>query len=177
MGGHCIGVDPYYLTYKAQMLDCQPDIILAGRKTNDGMSRFIAEQIILEMIRLDMPIRQAKIAVLGLTFKENCNDVRNTKVADLIHNLSSYGANIVVHDPIADAEEVKKHYDIALSPWSEINALDVVIFAVKHDSYLQLDYAEMAKLLKPKALLADIKNTIDIEKLKQHHNDITLWRL
>lgn len=177
VGGHCIGVDPYYLTYKAQSLDCQPEIILAGRKTNDGMSRYIAEQVILEMIRSEIPIKGARIGVLGVTFKENCNDVRNTKVADLITSLSDYGTNVLVHDPIASKAEVLAHYGVTLQDWEAMHDLDVVVFAVKHDEYLAMDYADLARRLKPRALMADIKHTIDAEALRKHHDNFALWRL
>jgi UDP-N-acetyl-D-glucosamine/UDP-N-acetyl-D-galactosamine dehydrogenase len=177
VGGHCIGVDPYYLTYKAQQLNCQPDIILAGRKTNDNMGQYIAEQIILEMIRLDIPIKRAKIGIMGITFKENCNDVRNTKVADLVISLKNYGTNVLVHDPIASAKEVSQHYSIDLCDLNDMQHIDVLIFAVKHDDYLQMEDSAIAKRLNTKALLVDIKNTINIDALKKHHSNLSVWRL
>jgi UDP-N-acetyl-D-glucosamine/UDP-N-acetyl-D-galactosamine dehydrogenase len=177
VGGHCIGVDPYYLTYKAQMLDCQPDIILAGRKTNDNMSRYIAEQVILEMIRLEIPIKQANIGVLGFTFKEDCNDVRNTKVADLVNNLKQYGTQVCVHDPIACANEVQQHYQTALSSWEQLPTLDVMVMAVKHQYYRDLDYAQIAEKLSPDALIVDIKNSLDMQKLRTFHPNLQCWRL
>ena len=166
VGGHCIGVDPYYLTYKAQMLNCQPDVILAGRKTNDNMGQYIAEQLILEMIRLGLPIKNANIGILGFTFKEDCNDVRNTKVADLVDSLKQYGAQVHVHDPIACPKEVKKHYGIALTEWDRLPTLDVMVLAVKHQYYQTMDYSLIAEKAHTNALIADIKNTLDLQKLK-----------
>ncbi len=177
VGGHCIGVDPYYLTYKAQMLGCQPDVILAGRKTNDQMGRFIAEQIIITMIQHDIPIRDAKVGIFGFTFKENCNDVRNTKVADLVESLSRYGTQLMVFDPIADAKEVQQHYGITLCTEDEMHDLNVAIFAVKHQTFVEWSAAKIADRLAPKALIADLKNTIDTTAITEYKPQAITWRL
>lgn len=177
VGGHCIGVDPYYLTYKAQMLGCQPDVILAGRKTNDQMGRFIAEQIIITMIQHDIPIRQAKVGIFGFTFKENCNDVRNTKVADLVESLSRYGTEVLVFDPIADSNEVQQHYGIQLCSDEAMQDLNVAIFAVKHQQFLAWSPQSIGQRLADKALLADLKNTVDAKAIKMHQPETITWRL
>ena len=158
VGGHCIGVDPYYLTYKAEKLGYHPEVLLAGRRINDGMAKYVAEKTIKAMIKdqsRTKPVKDSIIAVLGITFKEDCPDTRNSKVFDLIQELSSYGVQVVVHDPMADTLEVKKHYGITLQTWDELCALDIdtCIIAVGHDFYRQGHLPKSKSLIDIKAIL------------------------
>ncbi len=136
VGGHCIGVDPYYLTYKAEQLGYHPDVILSGRRINDGMGQYIAQEFIKKLIDANISIKNAKIGLFGLTFKENVADIRNTKVIDIITELNSYGVTISVHDPHANPIETEEEYGITLTPIDQINALDSVIITVPHNAYL-----------------------------------------
>ncbi len=159
VGGHCIGVDPYYFTYKAEQLGYHSQIILAGRKINDNMGKHVASNVIKELIRSNTNIKYAKIAILGLTFKENVPDVRNTKVIDIIKELEEYGVEVLVHDPVADSEEVKKEFNLTLAQEDELSDLDCIVLAVPHDYYI--DNYGLDKLVslfkKNEGLLADIK--------------------
>jgi len=135
VGGHCIGVDPYYFTYKAEQLGYHSQIILAGRKINDDMGRYVAENIIKKMIKSGNVVKGSKVGILGITFKENCGDVRNTKVIDIIDELKDYGVEVVVHDPVADPEEVMREYGIEIVSKEEMAGLSAVVFAVAHDAF------------------------------------------
>jgi UDP-N-acetyl-D-glucosamine/UDP-N-acetyl-D-galactosamine dehydrogenase len=176
VGGHCIGVDPYYLTYKAESLGYHPEMILAGRRINDGMGKYIAERTVKMLIAADKPVRRARIAVLGLTFKENIPDIRNTRVVDIITELVGYGIEVLVHDPLAIPKEVHDHYRLSLTPLKNITDLDAVIVAVAHDVYLKLGIekiAELCKTLPP--VVIDIKGIFkgrDMEK-----RNIQYWSL
>jgi len=132
VGGHCIGVDPYYLTHKAEMIGYIPQVILAGRRINDGMAKFVAEQTVKQMIKAGSQVRGAKVNVLGLTFKENCPDLRNSKVADLIHELQTYGIEVHVHDPVADPAEARHEYGLELEGWESLPRADALVAAVSH---------------------------------------------
>jgi len=147
VGGHCIGVDPYYLTYKAETMGYQPDVILSGREINDGMGRFIAGKTIKQMIASDRKIKGSCVLLLGLTFKENCEDLRNSRVIDVIRELESYGVNVLVHDPIASAVRAKEVYDIELSSLKGVLNVDAVIAAVAHDAFLECSPSAWASLL------------------------------
>ena len=145
VGGHCIGVDPYYLTYKAQELGYNPEIILAGRRLNDNMSVYIAAQIIKLMIKKEQKIDGARVLILGITFKENCPDIRNTKVVDIINELKGFGAEVDIYDPWANAEEVKNEYNISLLPnlkFIDFNDYSAIVLAVAHDQFLEIDFFE-----------------------------------
>lgn len=157
VGGHCIGVDPYYLTHKADMLGYHPQVILAGRRINDGMGKFIAEKTVKLMIQAGINIKGAKVIVLGLTFKENCPDLRNSKVPDIIRELESYGVEVAVHDPIADAAEARHEYDLVLTPWESLAAADAIVLAVAHDDYRAKGAAGIASALRPGGVIADVK--------------------
>jgi len=157
VGGHCIGVDPYYLTYKAQQLGYHPQMILAGRRINDNMSLYIASQIVKLMLTKGIQPSSAKILMLGLAFKENCPDVRNTKVVDIVNELSSYGASVDVHDPWCDVEEAKHEYDLDLVADPENGAYDVVIIAVAHDEFRALGAEGIRAFGKDTSILYDIK--------------------
>ena len=161
VGGHCIGVDPYYLTYKAQEIGYHPEIILAGRRINDNMGLFISESTIKEMVGQKINPSNSKVAVLGITFKENCPDIRNTKVPDIINNLKEFGCNILISDPIADPNDAKKHYDIELCDFNEIRNCDVVLLAVAHEGYKNISSAKWKKILAKKAIVMDVKSIYD----------------
>ena len=157
VGGHCIGVDPYYLTYKAQQLGYHPQIILAGRRINDNMSLYIASQVVKRMLTKSIQPSNAKVLVLGLAFKENCPDVRNTKVVDVVSELTSYGASVDVHDPWCDPEEAKQEYDLDLVTEPEKGAYDVVIIAVAHNEFQALGAEGIRAFGKETSILYDIK--------------------
>jgi UDP-N-acetyl-D-galactosamine dehydrogenase len=146
VGGHCIGVDPYYLTYKAEQTGYHSQIILAGRKINDSMGKYVAENVVKNMIKADKPVKGSTVAVFGITFKENCPDVRNTKVVDVIQELEEYGVNVKVVDPVADAEDLLRTYGITLCKQEDIKDVDAVVFAVAHDAFKEINLAEVKKL-------------------------------
>jgi UDP-N-acetyl-D-galactosamine dehydrogenase len=159
VGGHCIGVDPYYLTHKAEMLGYQPQVILAGRRINDGMAAYVAQQTVKNMIRNGSCVKGAKVIVLGLTFKENCPDLRNSKVADLVHELQEYGCEVSVHDPIAEPAEAIHEYGITLTPWEQLpRGADAIVAAVSHSSYLQQPMSNLTTNLRPGAVFIDVKS-------------------
>lgn len=137
VGGHCIGVDPYYFIYQAEKLGYHSTVIASGRKINDGMGSFVADAAIRQMVLADKQVRQARVGILGLTFKENCPDIRNTKVVDIVYRLREYGIEPLLHDPYADAEEAERLYHVRLSAWEEMVDLDCLILAVAHDQYLE----------------------------------------
>jgi UDP-N-acetyl-D-galactosamine dehydrogenase len=161
VGGHCIGVDPYYLTHKAEMLGYHPQVILAGRRINDGMAAFVAQQTVKQMINAGSCVKGAKVVVLGLTFKENCPDIRNSKVADLVQELKDYGCEVFVHDPIADPVEAKHEYGIALTPWESLPRAEGLIAAVSHAEYLSMPLANILALLKAGGVFVDVKSAYD----------------
>jgi len=175
VGGHCIGVDPYYLTYKAQLLGYQPEIILAGRRINDGMGKFIAEQTVKQMIAADRSIKGAKVLLLGLTFKENCEDLRNSKVIDVIQELEAYGIEVLVHDPIAKKEEAKSEYGVDLVRLNELDKVEAIVAAVSHDSLLKTSEAQWAKYVNEGAPFMDVKSVFDSVKLTDA--GFKVWRL
>ncbi len=176
VGGHCIGVDPYYLTYKAGMLGYHPEITLAGRRINDGMATYIAQQTIKQMIENDTNIKDAKIIVLGITFKENCADLRNSKVADMISELQDYGCKVYVHDPIAKSEDAKREYGITLNKWEELpRNVDAIVAAVPHAEYLAYNEVILLDRLKSGGVFVDIKSGYSPEAIKS--TGASLWRL
>jgi len=148
VGGHCIGVDPYYLTYKAEQIGYHSQIILAGRKINDDMGKYVAENTVKKMIQANKQIKGAKVAILGITFKENCPDSRNTKVVDIIHELKEYGVQVQVVDPVADSKEVKEEYGIDLCSIEDIKDVDAIIVAVAHDEFRNINLEDLKKLYK-----------------------------
>jgi UDP-N-acetyl-D-glucosamine/UDP-N-acetyl-D-galactosamine dehydrogenase len=175
VGGHCIGVDPYYLTYKADMLGYHPQVILAGRRINDGMGKFIAEQTIKNMIAAGSSIRGAKVNVLGLTFKENCGDLRNSKVIDIIRELQSYGVEVFVTDPQADAAEAMHEYGVALTAFDALPRADAVVAAVAHREYAGLPVARLADTVVAGGTFVDVKAAFDATALRAA--GLTVWRL
>jgi UDP-N-acetyl-D-galactosamine dehydrogenase len=177
VGGHCIGVDPYYLTFKAEALGHHPQVILAGRRINDGMGKYLAETTVKQLIRMDVRVGTAKVGILGFTFKEDVPDLRNTRVIDVVRELEEYGVNIVVHDPEAAPEEALREYGQKLSPLEELNNLDALILAVAHTAYRSLSPADLrARFAKPdRALLMDVKGFFKREALADA--GISLWRM
>ena len=144
VGGHCIGVDPYYLTYKAEELGYHSQIILSGRRINDDMGKYVAENLVKSLIRADKRVRDARVALLGFTFKENCPDTRNTRVIDIVNELKEYGIHPVIADPVADAEEAKREYDIAFTDFGSIHDMDAVIISVAHDEFLGMSKTKLS---------------------------------
>ncbi len=175
VGGHCIGVDPYYLTYKAEAVGHHPQVILAGRKTNDTMGKFVAEQTVKRLVQHGHPVSGAKVAILGLTFKENCPDLRNSKVVDIIDELREYCCNVLVHDPLANPAEAQAEYGIELCALQDLRNCHAVILAVPHAQYLQLSVADYGAMMDEGATLIDIKSVLDRAELKKAK--LNVWRL
>jgi len=175
VGGHCIGVDPYYLTYRAEMSGYHPDVILAGRQINDGMGRFIAEQTVKQMIAAGFQVKDSRVAVLGLTFKENCEDLRNSRVVDVITELQDYGVDVLVCDPVASAGDAKKEYGIHLANFADLQGLDAIIAAVAHDEFLDVSPADFASHARAGAPFMDIKSSYDRDALE--YAGLKAWRL
>lgn len=175
VGGHCIGVDPYYLTHKAQKLGYHPEVILAGRRINDGMGKFVAEQTIKMLVRAGHPIKDCPIIVLGLTFKEDCPDLRNSRVIDVIRELESYGAKVVVHDPVADAAEARHEYGVDLVEWDKLPKAAAIVAAVNHKQYKALSSSEFAAKLEKNGVITDVKSMLDRQAFAQAGIDV--WRL
>lgn len=175
VGGHCIGVDPYYLTHKAEMLGYHPQVILAGRRINDGMAKFVAEKTVKMMIRAGSPIKGATVNVLGLTFKENCPDIRNSKVPDIVRELESYGIKVFVHDPQADPREAEREYQLQLKSWDELPEADAMILAVAHTQYLDMGFERITEKLRPNGCFSDVKAVYASETVARR--GIRGWRL
>jgi UDP-N-acetyl-D-galactosamine dehydrogenase len=176
VGGHCIGVDPYYLTSKAESVGYHPQVILAGRRINNGMGKFVAEQTMKQLRELARPIKDLKVAVLGLTFKENVPDLRNSKVPDIIHELQEYGVQVLVHDPIAQSEEAVEEYGIHLSKWEDLRDIDGIIVAVAHRRYADMGLLALLKPLRSQqeGVIIDVKCLLDQAKLPK---TLKYWRL
>ena len=175
VGGHCIGVDPYYLTHKAESLGYHPQVILAGRRINDGMGKYIAEQTVKQMIQAGHAVKGADVLVLGLTFKENCPDLRNSKVIDVIRELRSYGCRVHVHDPVALPAEAQHEYGVELTPWDQLPRAAAIVAAVAHDRLVQRPVDELAAKLLPGGVFADVKCSADAPALRER--GIAVWRL
>ncbi|WP_284615907.1 nucleotide sugar dehydrogenase [Aquabacterium humicola] len=175
VGGHCIGVDPYYLTHKADMLGYHPQVILAGRRINDSMGKFIAEQTIKHMIASGSYIKGAKVNVLGLTFKENCGDLRNSKVIDIIHELKSYGVEVFVTDPQATSEEAVHEYGVPLVAWDDLPRADAIVAAVAHREFAGLGMEDFGKKLVKGGAFIDVKAAFDQDALMAA--GYRVWRL
>ena len=165
VGGHCIGVDPYYLTYKAEQLGYHSQIILSGRRINDDMGKYVVENLIKNLIRADVPVKDAKVAILGFTFKENCPDTRNTRVIDIVNELKEYGITPLIADPKADVDEAKREYGIVFDSVDNIKEMDAIIIAVGHDQFLKLTLEDFEKMFKKGSnkgkVLLDIKGILD----------------
>ncbi len=176
VGGHCIGVDPYYLTYKAEMLGYHSQVILAGRRINDDMGAYVAENCVKNLIAADKPVKNAKVAVLGFTFKENCPDTRNSKVFDIVKELREYGIEPVIADPIADAEEALKLYGVEFCDISKVKKMDAVILAVAHDEFSKFEMGQIDKMFgKGQKVLLDIKGLLNRKEYEKA--GYNYWRL
>lgn len=175
VGGHCIGVDPYYLTHAAERVGHHPDVILAGRRINDSMGKYVAEQTIKCIVASGRPVNGASIVVLGLTFKENCPDLRNSKVVDIIRELEAYGARITIHDPRADTAEATREYGIALAEWSSLPVADAIVLAVSHREYALMPVRELLGKLVPGGYVIDVKSALDRNSVR--NLGYRFWRL
>ena len=165
VGGHCIGVDPYYLTFKAEQMGYHSQIILSGRRINDGMGKYVVENLIKNLIKADVPVKDAKVAILGFTFKENCPDTRNTRVIDIVNELKEYGITPMIADPEADSEEAKHEYGIAFNSVNDIKNMDAVVVAVGHNQFMNFKQNDFNKMYKDanneNRVLLDIKGILD----------------
>ena len=176
VGGHCIGVDPYYLTAKAESVGYHPQVILAGRRINNGMGKFVAEQTMKRLSQLDRPVNDLRVAVLGLTFKENVPDLRNSRVPDIIRELQEYGVQVVVHDPLAEREEAVAEYGIHISEWDSLKNSDGIVLAVAHRAYADMGSQKLLTLLRSqeRGVVIDVKGMLDQSKLPK---SVAYWRL
>lgn len=161
VGGHCIGVDPYYLTTKAEELGYQPQVILSGRRINNGVGTHIAQRTMKMLAKTDVPLRKARVAICGLTFKENVPDLRNSRVPDIVEELSEYGIEPIVHDPMGDAEEAFEEYNIKLVPWSEVDEVDAIILAVAHSFYTDMPLSDLLGRVTDGGAVVDVKSMLD----------------
>jgi UDP-N-acetyl-D-glucosamine/UDP-N-acetyl-D-galactosamine dehydrogenase len=161
VGGHCIGVDPYYLTMKAQQLGYQPEVILAGRRINNNMGAYVAQRVVKLLIDADITVKNARVGVLGLTFKEDCNDIRNSKVPDILRELRTFGIQPMVHDPIASAQEASHEYGVKLVSLDEMLRLDALVFAVCHKWYLDLGQPRLVSLIRDGGVVVDVKSALE----------------
>ena len=178
VGGHCIGVDPYYLTYKAEQLGYHSQIILSGRRINDDMGKYVAESLVKNLIRADIPVKNARVAILGFTFKENCPDTRNSKVIDIVKELREYGIEPVITDPVAESAETQREYGISLSDISAVKNMDAVILAVAHEAYRTLTMEQIGSMYaseNPIRVFSDIKGLFDRKAYEQA--GYLYWRL
>ncbi len=175
VGGHCIGVDPYYLTHKAETLGYHPQVILAGRRINDGMGKYIAEQTVKQMIHAGLSVKGSDVVVLGLTFKENCPDLRNSKVIDVIRELQSFGATVHVHDPVAQGEEAEHEYGIRLVSWDRLPKANAIVTAVAHREFTERPLEQLLAKLSDGGVYIDVKCTADASALRAR--GVHVWRL
>lgn len=165
VGGHCIGVDPYYLTTKAEQIGYHPQVILSGRRINDGMGQFVAQKMVKLLVNLGVTIKNARVGILGLTFKENVRDIRNSRVPDIINELRQFGIQTVINDPFASKEEVHEEYGLELTDFENINCLDGVILAVSHKPYLDMPSSQLLAGLKDGGVLVDVRSALDPQEI------------
>ena len=175
VGGHCIGVDPYYLTHKAEMLGYHPEVILAGRRINDGMGKFIAQQTMKQMARAGSQLKGATVNVLGLTFKENCADLRNSRVIDVIRELQSFGIEVHVHDPEANTLEAHEVYGVELKSWDSLPKADAIVLAVAHRALAEIHFSTYLEKVMPGGCFIDVKSQLDPVMVR--NAGLSLWRL
>ncbi|WP_199248599.1 nucleotide sugar dehydrogenase [[Phormidium] sp. ETS-05] len=174
VGGHCIGVDPYYLTTKAEELGYRPEVILAGRRINDSMGSYLAQRLVKLLVQANKPIHNAKVGILGLTFKENVPDLRNSRVPDIVAELQQFGISPLIHDALANSEEAQAEYGIQLIDWHELSDLDAMILAVPHKAYLEMPSQQLLDSLRPDGVLMDVKSVLDSATLPK---TIHYWSL
>jgi UDP-N-acetyl-D-galactosamine dehydrogenase len=175
VGGHCIGVDPYYLTHKAEMIGYIPQVILAGRRINDSMAKFVAEQTVKHIIKAGFHVKGAKVNVLGLTFKENCPDLRNSKVADVIRELQAFGIDVHVHDPVANTKEAHHEYGFELETWEDLPRAEAIIAAVSHREFIARPMTEYLSKVVENGCFIDVKSQYDQTALRKA--GLSVWRL
>lgn len=179
VGGHCIGVDPYYLTYKAEQMGYHSQIILSGRRINDDMGKYVVENLIKNLIKANVPVKEAKVAILGFTFKENCPDTRNTRVIDIVEELKEYGITPMIADPQADAEEAKYEYGITFDEIADVQEVDAIVVAVGHDQFMNLSQDDFDKMFKKESnenkVIIDIKGILDRKEYEEA--GYNYWRL
>jgi UDP-N-acetyl-D-galactosamine dehydrogenase len=175
VGGHCIGVDPYYLTHKAELLGYHPEVILAGRRINDSMGQHIARKCVQQMIHAGRNIKGARVNVLGLTFKEDVPDIRNSKVIDIIRELHEFGVETFVHDPAAAADDALHEYGVRLTEWDSLPAADAMILAVSHRQYLDMPVAAILRKVVRSGCIIDVKSVLDVAALRRE--GLRVWRL
>jgi UDP-N-acetyl-D-galactosamine dehydrogenase len=175
VGGHCIGVVPYYLTYKAEMLGYHPDVILAGRRINDGMGKYIADQTVKQMIKAGVVINGAKVCIFGLAFKENVQDLSNSKIVDTVKELESFGVEVIVYDPIVKPQMAHSVYGIELIEWDDLPMVDAIIFAISHDEFMAMSIAQLTSKLRSHGCFMDIQSAISRTALED--SGFSVWRL
>jgi UDP-N-acetyl-D-galactosamine dehydrogenase len=175
VGGHCIGVGPYYLTWKAESVGYTPQVILSGRRINDNMGKFIAEKTVKMMLNGGVEIKGTKVGILGLTFKENCPDFRNSRVVDIIAELETYGIQALVHDPLVTKQQAIEYSGVELSEFEDFHDLGALVIAVPHNQFAELATSQLVDTLKPGGCIIDVKSMLDVEEMKK--NDCNFWRL
>jgi UDP-N-acetyl-D-galactosamine dehydrogenase len=173
VGGHCIGVDPYYLTTMAEMLGYHPQVILAGRRINDGMGAFIAQKLVKMLVHKDVAVRGARVGVFGLTFKENVPDLRNSRVPDIVNELKSFGVIPLIHDPHADPDEARHEYGLDVLPFDELSKLDAAIIAVSHKTFLEQGFGRLLAGVRPGGVVVDVKSVVSRDEIP----DLEVWSL
>jgi UDP-N-acetyl-D-galactosamine dehydrogenase len=174
VGGHCIGVDPYYLTALAEQVGYHPQVILAGRRINEGMGTFVAQRLVKFLARANVPVMKARVGILGLSFKQNVPDLRNTKVVDVIRELRQFGVEPLIHDPLVSAEEASRHYDLRLAPWDELVGMDALVLAVPHREFVDRPPPELLAPLNEGGMFLDLKGALPVVK---ERSDIQYWSL
>ncbi|MCL5283706.1 MAG: nucleotide sugar dehydrogenase, partial [Armatimonadetes bacterium] len=174
VGGHCIGVDPYYLTMKAEEIGYYPQVILAGRRINDGMGTYLADQMVKLLIHANLSVKGARVAVLGITFKENVNDLRNSQVPSIVNELRQFGIDPMVHDPVADPCLAEQKYGLKLAPWHDLSELDGLVLAVSHQHYLEMELSDLIGGLRTGGVLMDVKSVLKPALIPGH---ISYWSL
>ncbi len=175
VGGHCIGVDPYYLTHKAELAGYHPEVILAGRRINDGMGAYVARKTVQQMIHAGRSVLGARVNVLGLSFKENCRDIRNSRVIDVIRELHEFGVETFVHDPEADPDETLHEYGIKLCSWEALPAADALILAVAHRSFVERSVPDYLEKIARQGCLVQVKPVLDSAAFQRE--GVRVWRL
>ncbi|HEX7671615.1 MAG TPA: nucleotide sugar dehydrogenase [Polyangiaceae bacterium] len=174
VGGHCIGVDPYYLTALAEQVGYHPQVILAGRRINEGMGAFVAQRLVKLLARADVPIKSARVGILGLTFKQDVPDLRNTKVVDVVSELQQFGIEPMVHDPLVTPEDAMREYGLRLCPWSEFTELHALVLAVPHREFLARSIVELLAPLRQGGALLDLKSALETREARP---DVQYWSL
>jgi UDP-N-acetyl-D-galactosamine dehydrogenase len=174
VGGHCIGVDPYYLTAKAEELGYHPEVILSGRRVNDGMGAYVGQKIAKFLALQDIPLRNCRVGILGFTFKENVPDIRNSKVVDIYRELASFGIEPIVHDPLADNESVREEYGVSLAKSDDLMGLHALVLAVPHEDYKSMGVEAFQKMVVSGGTIIDVKSILNRKSLR---SDINYWSL